>query len=430
MRPCSNCRTIALIPHASKIILRIIQDRLATYIEREISEEQAGFRKGRETRDQIANIRWILERTIEYSKTIMCFIDYSKAFDCVDHSRLWNTLRNMGVPEHLIALIRSLYANQEASVRTEYGDTEWFAVRKVVRQGCNLFPYLFNMFSEYIVRKVGCEDNIGIKVGGRTINNLRYADDTTILAKEKEDLEKLLKKLKEESEKAGLSLNLKKTKIITTGTLNNFVLDGTEIEITSYRTFLCSIITRGGNDNKEINRRLSIGRMAMTKLEKIMKDRDVTKATKIKIAEPIIFPTVTYGSESWTVGKRERKKNYAFGPWTWRRIIRVPWTEKRTNFSVLEDVKPKRSLEMKILRLKLRYFGHVMRAKRSLELDIMLGQVEGHRKQGKSQMRWLDSIKEATGLRLEDLREAVQDRKKWRTLVEEKTRNIVRTNVK
>jgi hypothetical protein len=194
---------------------------------------------------------------------------------------------------------------------------------------------------------------------------------------------------------------------MTTGTLNEFILDKTEIEITSYHTFPGSIITRDGYDNKEINRRF--GRMAMTKLKKIMKDRDVKKATKIKIAETIIFPTVTYGSESWTVRKRGKKimlLSYGCGE------ERVLWTEKRTNFSVLEDVKPKRSLEATILRLKLRDFGHVMRAKMSLERDIMLGQVEGHRKQGKPWMRWLNSIKEATGLRLEDLREAVQDTKK------------------
>jgi len=128
-------------------------------------EEQAGFRKGRGTRDQIANIRWILERAIEYGKTIfICFIDYIKAFDCVDHSRLWNTLRSMGVPEHLIALIKSLYMKQEAAVKTEYGNTEWFEVGEGVRQGCILSPYLFNMYTEYILRRVGFEDNIGIKI--------------------------------------------------------------------------------------------------------------------------------------------------------------------------------------------------------------------------------------------------------------------------
>ena len=130
-------------------------------------------------------------------------------------------------------------------------------------------------------------------------------------------------------------------------------MDGTEIEITSYHTFLGSVITGDGYDHKEINRRLSIRRMARTKLEKIMKDRDVKKSTKIKIAETIIFPTMTYGSESWTVRKRERKKIDVFELWTWRRLLRVPWTEKRTNFSVLEDMKPKRSLEVTILPLTL-----------------------------------------------------------------------------
>jgi hypothetical protein len=131
---------------------------------------------------------------------------------------------------------------------------------------------------------------------------------------------------------------------MTTGTLKEFVLEGTEMEITNCYIFLGSIITRDGYDYKEINRRLSIGRMAMPKLEKIMKDQDVKEATKINIAETVIFPTVTYGSESWTVRKKERKKINTFALWTWRRILRVPWTEKRTNHSVLEEVKPKRSL--------------------------------------------------------------------------------------
>jgi len=145
-------------------------------------------------------------------------------------------------------------------------------------------------------------------VGGRTIKNLRYADDTTILAEDKEDVRKLLEKLMEESEKAGLMLNLKKTKIMSTGILNEFILDGTEMEVINCYTVLGSIITRGGYDFKEINRRLSIGRMAMTKLGKIMKDWGVKKATKIKIAETIIFPTVVYGSELDSK-KKGKKKN-------------------------------------------------------------------------------------------------------------------------
>ena len=138
-------------------------------------------------------------------------------------------------------------------------------MRKGVRQVCNLAPYLFNLYTEYIVRRVGFEDNIGIKMGGRTINNLRYADVTTILAEDKEYMRKLLEKLKEESEKAGLMLNLKKTKIMSTGILNEFILDVTKMEIINCYTVLGSIITRDGYDYKEISRRLSVGRMATTK---------------------------------------------------------------------------------------------------------------------------------------------------------------------
>ena len=169
----------------------------------------------------------------------------------------------------------------------------------------------------------------------------------------------------------------------------------------------------------------------MTKQKKkIMKDQDVKKATKIKIAETIIFPTVTYGSESWTMRKKERTKIDAFELWMWRRILQVPWTERRTNLSVLDEVKPKSSLEATILQLRLRYFGHVMTAEGSLEWGIMLGKVAGYRRQGKPWMRWLDTIKEATRLILEVLKETVQDRKKWHVLGEEKTRNGERTNVK
>ena len=203
----------------------------------------------------------------------------------------------------------------------------------------------------------------------------------------------MLKKLKVESEKARMRLNLKKTKIMITGNLNNFKLDGTEIEIIDSYTFLGTTITRDGSVCKEINRRISSGRLAMTKLEKIKKYRDVTATTKTKRVETMIFPIVTYGSESWTVRKKERKKIGAFELWTWRRMLRTPWTDRRTNASIIDEVKPKRSLEANITQLKLRYFGHVMRTNGSLEWDIMIGQIEGCRRQGRPSLRWMDSIK-------------------------------------
>ena len=152
----------------------------------------------------------------EFKKNIyFCFIDYTKAFDCVDHNKLWKILKEMGIPDHLTCLLRNLYAGQEATVRTGYGTTDWFHIRKRVHQGCILLPCLFNLYAEYIMRNTELyEAQAGIKIAGRNINSLRYADDSTLMAESEEELKSLLMKVKEESEKVGLKLNIQKTKLM------------------------------------------------------------------------------------------------------------------------------------------------------------------------------------------------------------------------
>ena len=161
-------------------MLKILQARLQQYVNHELPDVQAGFRKSRGTRDQIANIRWIMEKAREFQKNIyFCFIDYAKAFDCVDHNKLWKILQEMGISDHLTCLLRNLYAGQEATVRT----TDWFQIGKGVCQGCLLLPCLFNFYAVYIMRNSGLEETqAGIKIAGRNLNNLRYADDTTLMA--------------------------------------------------------------------------------------------------------------------------------------------------------------------------------------------------------------------------------------------------------
>ena len=170
---------------------------------RELPDIQAGFRKGRGIRDQIDNICWITEKAREFQKSIyFCFIDYAKAFDCVDHNKLWKILKEMEIPDHLTCLLRNLYADQEATVRTGYGTVEWFQIRKGVCQGCILSPCLFNLYEVYIMRNAGLEETqAGIKIAGRNINNLRYADDITLVAESEEEFKNLLMKVKEEAEK-------------------------------------------------------------------------------------------------------------------------------------------------------------------------------------------------------------------------------------
>ena len=182
----------------------------------ELPDIQAGFRKGRGTRGKIANIRWIIKKAREFQKNIyFCFIDYAKAFDCVDHNQLWKILKEMGILDHLTCLLRNLYAGQEATVRTGHGTTDWFQRGKGVRQGCILSPCLFNLHAEYTMRNAGLDEaQAGIKIARRNITNLRYGDDTTLMAESKQELKSLLMKMKEENEKVGLKLNIQKTKIM------------------------------------------------------------------------------------------------------------------------------------------------------------------------------------------------------------------------
>ena len=198
-------------------MLKILQPRRQQYVNRVLSDVLIGLRKFRGTRDEIANIHWLIEKAREFQKNF-CFIDYTKAFDCVDHNKLWKIFQEMGIPDHLICLLRNLYAGQETTVRMGHGTMDWFQLGKGVRQVCILSPCLFNLAAEYIMRNPGLDEaQGGIKISGRKFNNLRYVDDTTLMSEIEEELKSLLKKVKEESEKSGLKLNIQKIKIMWSG---------------------------------------------------------------------------------------------------------------------------------------------------------------------------------------------------------------------
>ena len=210
-----------------------------------------------------------MEKAREFQKHIyVCFIDYAKAFDCVDHKKLWKILKEMGISDHLICLLRNLYAGQEATVRTGHGTTDWFHIGKAVRQGCILSPCLFNLYAEYIMRNAGLEETqAGIKIVRRNINNLRYADDTTLMAESEEELKSLLMKVKVVSEKVGLKLNIQKTKIMASGTITSWEIVGETVETVSDFIFLGSKITADDDCSHEIKRHLLLGRKVMTNLD-------------------------------------------------------------------------------------------------------------------------------------------------------------------
>jgi hypothetical protein len=425
---CTNYRTIALISHASKILLRIIMERLEKKLEEEINIAQAGFRKCRGTRDHIFNMRIIIEKCREYNVNLhTCFIDYTKAFDCVQHQTLWRIMLDMGFPTHIVHLIKSLYQEQQAAVRTESGTSDWFEVQKGVRQGCILSPCLFNIYAENIMRNVKNDPDYQkfdpFNIGGHDIPELRYADDTVLLSNSPEGLEKLILSVKKHSEEQNLLLNAKKTKTMTIDKAPTPPDIGincdNKLESVNRFEYLGSLITNNGDCSEEIRRRLAIAAKRLAQLKNVWKSAD--KPTKIKFLRTCIFPIATYGCETWTITQTAERRITAFEMRCYRRALRISWIEKRSNNDILEELNIcEKWLLNTIKSRKLTYFGHVKRHD-GLERTIMEGMVPGRRGRGRPRRRWTQDIKDTLGISLTEASTLAKQREDFRLAVKKAT---------
>ena len=233
------------------------------------------------------------------------------------------------------------------------------------------------------MQNAGLDDaQAGIKIDRRNNNNLRYADDSTFMTESKEELKSLLMKVKEESEKADLKLNIQKTKTMASRPIPSWQIDGETMDTVTDFIFAGSKITANGDCHHEIKRHLLPGRKLMTNLDSILKSRDITLPTKVCLVKAMVFPVVMYGCESWTIKKAAHQRIDAFEVWCWRRLLRVPWTTRRASQPILKEISPKYSLEGLMLRLKLQYFGHLKQRTDSLEKTLILGKIKDRRRRG------------------------------------------------
>ena len=240
------------------------------------------------------------------------------------------------------------------------------------------------------------------------------------------ELKSLLIKVKQENEKVGLKLNIQKTKIMASGPITSWEIDRETVETVSDFIFWGSKITADGDSSHEIKRRLLLGRKVMTNLDSVFKSRDITLSTKVRLVKAMVFPVVMYGCESWTVKKAECQRIDDFELWCWRRLLRVPWTARRFNQSILKVISPGISLEGLMLKLKLQYSGHLMQRVDSLKKTVMLGGIGGRRRRGRQRMRWLDAITDSMDVGPSELRELVMDREAWRAVIHGVTKNWTR----
>lgn len=416
-KECGNYRTIALISHTSKILLKIILNRMKKKISEELPEEQAGFRQHRGTADMICVLQVMIEKLIENKESaFITFIDYSKAFDSVSHNQMFTIMIQMGFPTHLVYLIQNLYVNQQAKIRWNNSHSELFGIRRGVRQGCILSPNLFSIYTEMVMREAEVE-HLGIPVGGRRLSNLRYADDTALCATTHEDADELINKVNEAGIKRLLKLNVKKTKLMVINGHGEppLCVRQEPIEQVANFKYLGATKTDKGDCSKDISARIAIGKRRMLDLNNIWKNRSIPTTLKVKLIKTLIWPVMIYGTEGWTLRKKDERKIRSAEMWCYRRLLRVSWTEHRTDANILQQLGERRSLLELVIRRKLTYFGHACRhSECGLMKLVFQGKVNGKRGRGRPQTNYTSNVMQWMGLPAAGVYQLAQDRHRWR----------------
>ena len=435
---CSDFRTIALVSHASKVLLHLIKRRITPIIERQLGESQMGFRKGKGTRDAVFQLRMICEKIIDMDiekvkqrkktkkrkKLYLCFVDYQKAFDRVKHDKLVEVMEKAGVPEMERRLIINLYWRQHAAVKWDGEISKGVRVERGVRQGCVISPLLFNLYSEFTIKEA-MKNVKGIKFNTTNMTDLRYADDAVLVADKRKKMQIMIDRLSRVCKEYGMEINVKKTKVMVvsrmeemTGMQRSILLDGVPLEQVKHFKYLGSWITDDAKSDEDIKTRVGMAKAAFWQNKELMR-RNIRFKTKMKILNCFVFSILNYGYESWTWNKAMRKKVNAFEMWCYRRMLKISWKDRVRNVEILRRLQTRYHFVEDMMKRKMRYAGHVLRGSSGLtHLQILEGYVEGKRKVGAPRRVWMKDIMDWTGLgKYIMVKRASEERASWRLIV-------------
>lgn len=425
-KECNNYRGISLLSVPGKVYTRILQQRMKRYVEDIVAEEQAGFRVGRGTVDQLFVIRQLSEKFSEKNRTLYNnFIDFKQAFDSVWQLGLWKVLRNYGIPEQLVILLEDMYSKSASAVRVDGELTEWFKVTVGVRQGCNLSPYLFNLLLEAMIQQATKAVEAGVYISGQLANNLRFADDIDLIAESPEQLQELTDKVNESSKRFGLKINVSKTKVMTIGKSHkelNINLEHDKLEQVTEFVYLGSLVSEDGESRRDIQRRTSLASAMVGKLNKIWRSNSISIKTKVKVYETIVIPVFLYGAECWRLRKTDERKIQSTEMGWLRKIMGVSRLQRIRNEAIREQMGQQETLCAKVQRKRLKWFGHVTRMDNTrLPFRALHCHIQGTRSRGRQPKTWMDNVKEDLkehGMDIRTATEKARDRQQWRHLVQ------------
>lgn len=401
---CEEHRLISLMSHVLKIFLKIIHARIRNKCEAETSDTQFGFRNGMGTREAIFALNVLSQRCLDVNQDLyICFIDYSKAFDNVKHEKLMSILQRLNIDHQDIQIIANLYWRQTARVRYDNNMTDEINIQKGVRQGCILSPMLFNIYSECIFQEALEDETVGVIINGRPINNIRYADDTVLIATSPEDLQRLLNKVTMVSEEYGLHINVNKTKTMVISkrdnNAGNLTLGNRTVENVQRFRYLGTIINQNVTHKSEILSRIEQARQSFMKLKKLLTAQNLSLTLRVRMVRCYVFSVLLYGLEGWTLNKEITKRLESFELWVYRRMLKISWTDRVTNQQVLERMNKELEVLFTIKKRKLEFLGHISRNDKYEILQlIMQGKIIGRRSVGRRRISWLRNLREWFGL--------------------------------